>query len=172
MKKEKEFENISLIRKIAWSFHKSTGLDWDDLFQESYLAYRYALDHYNPESNVKISAFIWIHVRNQLNSYYQKEQQFLNPLKKAYRRDQKANENLSAWIPSNDCYNQCNFELECLSADAQKIADIVLNTAKKFIKLSLPQTRERLTNILTNQGWTKERIQNGIRDIMLVCSES
>lgn len=163
-------EDLNLLRKIAWSFHKSTGLDWDDLFQESYLAYRYALEHYDPKSNVKISAFIWIHVKNQLNSYYEKELKFVNPLKKAYRRDQKAHQNLSSWIYLDDTYNESNFELEYLSADAQKIADIVLNTAKKFIKLSLPQACERLTNILTNQGWSKERIQNGIRDIVVACS--
>lgn len=163
-------EDLNLLRKIAWSFHKSTGLDWNDLFQESYLAYRYALKHYDPKSNVKISTFIWIHVKNQLNSYYQKELQFLDPLKKAYRRDRKAHESISAWVYLDDTYNESNFELECLSADAQKIADIVLNTAKKFIKLSLPQTKQRLINILTNQGWSEERIQNGIRDIMLACS--
>ena len=40
-------KHLNLIRKIAWSFHKTTGLDWDELFQEATLSYLKALKTYD-----------------------------------------------------------------------------------------------------------------------------
>jgi DNA-directed RNA polymerase specialized sigma subunit len=163
-------ENLNLLRKIAWSFHHSTGLEWDDLFQEAYLAYRYALEHYDPDKDIKISAFIWIHVSNQLRTYYQKEQDFVNPLRRAYRRDKKAFINLDAWIPSDEVHNNNFFVFESLTSDAQKIAEIVLCTTKKYLKLSSDQAQQKVTNILLNRGWSQERIHNGLHDLVVACS--
>ena len=42
-------EDINLIRKIAWSFHHTTGHDWDDLFQEGALAYLECLAKYKAD---------------------------------------------------------------------------------------------------------------------------
>jgi DNA-directed RNA polymerase specialized sigma subunit len=163
-------EDINLLRKIAWTFHQSTGLDWDDLFQEAYLAYRYAIDHYDTNKKVKLSVFIWIHVTNQLRTYHKDELNFTYPLRMAYSRERYANINLAAWVPSEEKYYDHHFELEELSEDAQKIAEIVLATAKKFLSLSYPEVCERLENILTRRGWSKERVQEGIHNLKLACS--
>jgi len=65
-------ENINLIRKIAWSFHMSSGLDRDDLFQEAVIAYIYALQTYKPDKG-KISTYVWNCISNTLNSYLERE---------------------------------------------------------------------------------------------------
>lgn len=163
-------KDINLLRKIAWKFHQSTGLDWDDLFQEAYLAYRYAMDHYDSDKKVKLSVFIWIHVTNQLKTYHQEELNFTYPLRMAYSKERYANVNLSAWVPSEEKYYDHHFELEELSEDAQRIADIVLSTAKKFLHLSFPEVQKRLENILLRQGWSKERVLIGIQDLKRACS--
>ena len=36
---------INLLRKIAWSFHKTTGLEWDNLFSETIQAYYKAMEN-------------------------------------------------------------------------------------------------------------------------------
>jgi len=163
-------QDINLLRKIAWSFHKSTGLNWDDLFQEAYIAYQHAIQHYNKSKKIKLSAFIWIHVSNQLKSYYQRELDFVHPLKKAYSKALYANINLSSWIPLEEKYCDQHFELEELSKDAQKIAQIVIATPRKFLHLSQIEVRRRLENILCKQGWSKERVLKGIQDLKRVCS--
>ena len=44
-------EHINLIRKIAWSFSTSTGLEFEDLFQEAALAYCEALKTFKQEAH-------------------------------------------------------------------------------------------------------------------------
>jgi len=65
-------DNINLIRKIAWEYHKSTRHDWDDLFQEAYIAYHYAMKTYSPEHG-QVSTYLWTFISNTLKSYLQKE---------------------------------------------------------------------------------------------------
>jgi len=65
-------ENVNLIRKIAWSFHTSSGLDWDDLFQEAVIAYLYAMKTYTPDQG-KISTYVWNFISNTLKSYLERE---------------------------------------------------------------------------------------------------
>lgn len=151
-------EHINLLRKLAWSFHKSTGLEWDDLFQESYLAYRYALDHYDPNKGVPISTFIWTHISNQLRTYYQKERKITEPLiglEKLYHKE---------YMPSNF--------LEALSSDAEKIADLILISPKKFVQLKPKEARKKVKTIMLNRGWERERISYSLNELKVACSNS
>lgn len=151
-------ENINLLRKIAWSFHKSTGLEWDELFQESYLAYRYALDHYDPNKGVPISAFIWTHISNQLRTYYQNEKKYNDPLlglDKIYYKN----------------YTPQNF-LEELSSDAEKIAELILIAPRNYVKLKPKEARKKVKNIMLNRGWDRERISCSLNELKVACSNS
>jgi RNA polymerase sigma factor (sigma-70 family) len=65
--------DMNLIRKIAWSFHKSTGYDWDDLFQEAAIAYIHAMKTYDPSKGYSISTYVWGVITNSLKSFLQKE---------------------------------------------------------------------------------------------------
>lgn len=164
-------ENINLLRKIAWSFHHSTGLEWDDLFQEAYLAYRYALEHYDPNKDIKMSAFIWIHVSNQLRTYYQKEREFVNPLEKAYSRSRVLQSNLSTWIPEDPLIPEDSF-FESLTEDAREIVKLVLSSTRKFIKLNNKEACKRIKETMLNRGWEPERIEYGLNCLKLACSNS
>ena len=162
--------HINLLRKISWSFHKSTGLEWDDLFQESYIAYRYALEHYNPDKGVPISTFLWMHISNQLKTYYQNERKFAYPMENAYRRDKLAYVNLSAWIPMEHFSYENIFE--CLSEDAIKIADLVLISPSRFSRLKRNDVRNKIIHIMTKRGWEVERIQRSLKELSIVCSNN
>ena len=72
-------KDINLIRKIAWSFHKSTGLDWDDLFQEAALAYLEALQSYDKRKG-KLSTHAWHCIVSRLKNYWKKEREWQEPL--------------------------------------------------------------------------------------------
>lgn len=61
-------EDLNIIRKVVWSYVRSNpGLEFEELFAEACLAYVEALPAYNPERGRK-STFIWVVVRNHLNS--------------------------------------------------------------------------------------------------------
>jgi DNA-directed RNA polymerase specialized sigma subunit len=151
-------EHINLLRKIAWSFHKSTGLEWDELFQESYLAYRYALEHYDPNKGVPISSFIWTHISNQLRTYYQNEKKVISPLvgiEKLYNKE----------------YNPTNF-LESLSEDTKKVAELILIAPKKYVQEKPKDARKKVKKIMLNRGWSQERISYSLNELKVACSNS
>ena len=50
MTQEIEF---NLIRKISWSFHYTTGVDYDELYAEASLAYCEAMNDWSPERGTK-----------------------------------------------------------------------------------------------------------------------
>ena len=168
--KKNQIEHQDLLKKLAWSFHKSTGLDWDDLFQEAYIAYRYALEHYDPNAGASITTFLCVHINNQLKSYYQKELKYLFPLTNAYRRDVKAYNNLNAWLTPDIVRHNISFK-EYLTQDAQTIAEMIIIAGKRFLNLrSQKQIEQKIIAIMSNRGWERERIQVGIKNLKQVCS--
>lgn len=148
-------ENINLIRKVAWSFHKSTGLDYDDLFQEAYLAYEYAMETYDPKREVYLSTFLWNHIANQLITYFKKEKE----LKQTFPsfEDHPSIMYLSS-KPAPPYY-------ENLSREAQDIAQLVLSAPKVFIAVSPDEAITRIVKTMVRKGWSKRKVLIGIKDL-------
>ena len=147
-------ENINLLRKLAWSFHKTTGLDWDDLFQEAALAYFEGLQTYDPDRGA-ISTHIWLIVTSRLRDYLRQEQKYeagicpLEGLDMAYIEDTSF--------------------FQSLTKDAEEIANLVLASSNKFIGFPYERAMERIYHIMERRGWSLERTQRGIEDLQLAC---
>jgi hypothetical protein len=75
----RKMEDINLIRKVAWSFHETTGLEWNELFQEAALAYLEAKGNYDPKRG-KLSTYVWNCIVSRLRTYLKKEQEYHCPL--------------------------------------------------------------------------------------------
>lgn len=163
-------ENYNLIRKIAWSFHQSTGLDWDDLVQEAYIAYIYAKEHYDPNKKISLATFVWIHMTNHLKTYYQKEKDFVRPLDKAYSLEKKKIAALESWVPS---YHPIDYDtfFDSFTDDMLEITNVILYTSAKFVKLDTNGACRRIRNIMLNRGWSEERITYNLDNIKAVCSK-
>lgn len=152
-------ENIKLLRKIAWSFHKTTGIDWDDLFQEAAYAYCVSIDKYKPEKGM-ISTHVWHCVTNHLKNYLQEE------FKQTGHID--CYEALELALP-NIAVNHPQF-LDALTEDAKHIAKLVLSTPKKFVVLSMEQAETRVIRIMLKNGWDGRRITLALLNLEKVCS--
>lgn len=150
-------QHINLLKKIAWNFHEKYQLDWDDLFQEAFIAYDYAMKKYDPSKGA-ITTFLWIHIRNQLTTYCLKEKEKHGGL-------------LPEKMALNCVYESSTF-LENLSKNGSLIAQIVLQNSDSFAKLGKPVARKYLQNILKELGWSKKRISLGIKELQIVCSNS
>jgi len=148
--------NINLIRKIAWSFHKTTGEDWEDLFQEAALGYLEAMHSYDPKRG-KISTYMWWCVTSRLKTYLRKEATLTNHLCSI--------EDHPVDIPVVD-----NPLFESLTDDAQQIARTVLRCPKKFVASKRDSAYGRLRRVFHHKGWEKERVQRGIKDLEMVFS--
>ena len=64
--------DMKLIQKIAWSFHRTTGLPFDDLVGEASLAYAENLHKYNPDI-AKLSTFMYTRIQHKLIDYCAKQ---------------------------------------------------------------------------------------------------
>jgi len=144
-------EHLKLLLQLAASFHASTGLEKEELFQEAYLAYEYALKTYDPNKGTKLSSFIWTHVANQLKTYYTKYNKIHHPLVSI--------DSLYSLSTSPEIL------FEGLTNDAREIADLVLTTTKVFIKLSRADAKQRVYNIMRNRGWTYGRIHYALLNL-------
>jgi hypothetical protein len=71
--------HLNLIRKIAWSFHNSTRIDWQELFSEAALAYCEALEYY-PREKKKTASVLWSFMKSRLIEYITKEREYYFPL--------------------------------------------------------------------------------------------
>ena len=62
-------KNIALIRKIAWSYHQTTGIEYEELFSEACLGYCEALHLWDPSRNVKLTTYAWHTMHRQLAEF-------------------------------------------------------------------------------------------------------
>jgi RNA polymerase sigma factor (sigma-70 family) len=80
MKHKSEMENINLIRRVAWNFHRRfQQYEIDDLIQEAALGYLKGLRTYSPEKG-SITTHTWNSMHSQLYNYLRKEREYHTPL--------------------------------------------------------------------------------------------
>lgn len=141
-------ENINLIRKVAWSFHKSTGIDWDDLFQEAALAYLEALRTHDPKRG-KITTHAWMTMSNSLKYYIEREQR-VNP-------------------PSDDIEEARHVSLsytwlwENIPTECYDVVNCILDHPDRFNGLDLKEARVQLRILLNQEGYSLDKIRGAIR---------
>ena len=144
-------KNLNLIRKIAWNFHRSTGIDFDELLQEAAFAYIIHLPDWKP-SRGRISTFMWVSITDHL---------------KRYRIDLKKHELDRFNIIKHDKITEQNLIINQLSPEAFKIAQIILKTPKPYITMTPDRAKKRIVHILKQQGWDLRHIWIGLHDLTL-----
>jgi RNA polymerase sigma factor (sigma-70 family) len=145
-------ENELLIRKIAWSFSTSTGLEFDDLFQEASLAYLEALKTYDPDKG-RITTHLWHCTHNRLKNYI-KEQEKEKVLSIEDVEIGKTVNNIPFW--------------EELNREAQEIAEVVLDSPKDFLNVPADEAQIQLTKIMLQKGWNWIKICSGIKNLRAI----
>lgn len=148
-------EYINLIRKIAWSYHKSTGIEWDELFQECVLIYYHSLQSYNPKRG-RFTTHLWYSICSNLNNYLKKEA--------LYKERIVSIEDVQADIP----VSYADFS-ESLTKEAQEIAEIIIASSKKYLWVNPEHIQQRIENIMLCRGWSSHKIHKGIEDLKQAC---
>lgn len=150
-------ENINLIRKIAWSFHLTTGLEWDDLFQEAALAYCEALKNYDSDRG-QMTTYMWHCITSHLKNYL-KEQE-------------KQNSHIcSIEDVSIDRLVSTYPLFESLSKEAQQIAEVIFNDPCKYLSIIPELAQKKIARkMVKERHWSWHRVWVGIRDLKLAFS--
>lgn len=167
MKMKDNQVHVKLIYRIAWSFHKTTGKDLDDLIGEASLAYCEALRTFDPTTS-KLTTWTWTHMKSRLINYCKKDRSTL-PFCKFKTDDVNRFENIED--PMGIIIKDTMTDLEQLtytwSEDSKFIVSLIFKTPDKYEELTPYAARQRLNKILINHGWDIPRIQNTIREITL-----
>jgi hypothetical protein len=145
-----EYQNYEkLIKKISWSWHKTTGIELETLIAEANLAFAECQNNHNPKRG-KFSTLL----------YHAIESHFKNIITKQHIQRYDGVEISMEDIALTSKYNQ---EKECilrdtiskLSKEAREIISIVFDAPADLIAM-LPKPRlnkHRLTKYLRLKGW-------------------
>jgi len=132
---------LKLIQKITWSFYKTTGVDWNDLFQEAFFGYLEAKEKYDPKKG-KFSSFLWITISSRLKKYLRKEMEF--------RKIEVVDWELESYSPQ-------------ISIETTEILNSIAENIGEFINLSKKEITKKIYEVMLKKGWsftkTKEVLQ-------------
>ena len=142
-------ENINLIRHIAWSFHHTTGIDYQELFSEACLAYCEALQSFNPEKG-KLNNYATTLIHNKLKTFIAREK---------YHRVKKAA------FPELPTTPTMVYEfVENLPEYVKQFASKVLDNLEEVEDFHTPRVaRREIFETLHNQGMKKVDIHYNFR---------
>lgn len=166
-------KDINLIRKVAWSFHQTTKLDWDDLFQESAIAYLEALQTYNKKKG-QLSTYAWHCMVSRLRNYWRTENEYQTPLCDIESIFGKGYENERLWdkIPK-DIHKQVSIIFEhahlldsfFLAGQSNEWIDSTNNNEKRR------EARLTVRRLLREAGCNRKQINKTINKIQSAVSK-
>lgn len=143
---------IQFIKAIAFSFHKTTNLDVDDLFQEAAIAYLKGADTFKP-GKAAIKTHLYTTMRNHLIDYTRKEM----------TRKKTVSNDLPVDRPV--LYKTFFEFLNNLSESSQEIVRVVLQN-KNIILMDNPrQMQGFVRKKMLNYGYNHRQIRKNIKKL-------
>ena len=155
---------LNLVRHIAWSFHKTTGIDWEELFGEASLAYCEALQSYQPKKSEE-STWIFNCVENKLINFCKVEWRNKNP------------EGIGRWIETtiptpNYEFFEDRFGGLNLSEDVKWIIRMILRNPQRYYNVNAFRALGIITRDLRDKKkWQYKRIWAGMTNLRLELNE-
>ena len=155
-------ENKNMIYKKSLSFHRTTGLRFEDLLSESNGLFMKAIKTFDEKKKAKFSSWLWIILTNGLNSYSKKTDLPNQDPDTFILVDFKKERDPVACLILKE-------KIENLSESAKEVASILLSCPVEILELSGLETpkkiRSKIKQYLRNDGWTWEMIYNSFREI-------
>lgn len=152
-------KHINQVNKMAWSFAKSTGVDFDDLKSEGTLALIRAIRRYDPDRELHLSTLVQIAVRNAMISYL------------SHSRKHTPTEAVDVTCRHSSGVQRYEFldTLSKLGDEAKEVAKIIFEAPCEVLGIaadSSPCTvRVAIKNFLFDMGFTRKEINHGINEI-------
>jgi RNA polymerase sigma factor (sigma-70 family) len=147
-------ENEKLLRKLASSYSFTTGVEFDDLFQEAYIAYHEALKTFDP-NKAKLSTYIWHCVSSHLKNYVKLEKPYLGMTS----------------IETPEVLNKPGLSVtnfwDALSFEAQQIAKIMFDRSNFYTFAKPPEREKKIRQTMIRRGWNEKKIRVGLHDLQV-----
>ena len=153
-----KIENVNLVRKLAWSFYFSTGIDYEELYSEGLVAYYTALNSYEEGNGTKLTSWIYACVKNALISFTKRE------LK------QKNITGIEEWatvVTSNPDYEFYE-TITNLPEEVKSIVEMVKENKERYILSGLPPKYVLgliRKDLREQRHWSYARINHAMREL-------
>lgn len=149
-------KDINLIRKAAWSFHATTGLEFNELLGEATIAYYEAKATHNPKKS-KLTTWAYRHIQNHLKNFSKRQIMYVQ----------------DAYIPERSVHQPPTpfFEIaELFSDSGLAIVNRVLDNPHNYLSMSAKSARGTIVKELRQEGWSWSQIWNAMGDVKNVLS--
>lgn len=153
-------KDLNLIRKIAHSFHATTGVNYDDLFSEATIAYYNALRSFHKGTTASFSTYAWKAMKNALISFAKKEMKFHKKYISLDHEKIQVIENFAQ--PEYRTYDDW---YESLPIDCKNMVKLIFDNEEMIDNLPKMNRTGKVVSLLREQGWTYKRIWKAVREI-------
>ena len=152
---------LNLIRKIAWSYNKTTKINFDDLFSEACIGYLEGQKRYDPSKGTKETTFLWDIMKSHLNSIIPNYQKF--PKTEVNQMEPCSPLDL---LLTKEKWDKQSVWKGSLSKEARMICKMIFESPHEFLVLNAPKlSRGAVKDRLREMGWSWEKIWSGFREI-------
>jgi DNA-directed RNA polymerase specialized sigma24 family protein len=162
-----------MLRKLAWSFYLSTGIDFEELLSEAFLRYYEAIATRCDCKESKFSTYVFCHVSNALITFCQNELRHSGTYQswnKLFRRVEGKSGGMVEILHNGITYIEAWFEWEgCFSEKAGHIVDRLIEGAWDIDYSQPPKMiRGQITNLLRKEGWKWQDVWDAMAEIKQV----
>ncbi len=163
-------DHLKVVARIAWSFNKTTGIEFEELYAEGCLALCEAIPEYDPDKDCKLTTYIYAKVQNHL----------INTTKRigyGTEKFQALPAEETGWEygeddPVIDFNDDLGKIISTADKDVQQAIQLVLQNPETYGRQKPKFARGQIRNDLRELGWTWERIWKTIRDTKFFINEN
>ncbi len=146
-------DHMKLVRSIAWSFHFTTGLPFEDLFAECCALYCEGTRCYDKKDGpAKRTSYLYAYITYQLIFYVRREQ---------YQKNIK-------WeleLRKNEYQETPKYEMDnTFPPDVRTVMNIINDSNFNILELPPKMARGLLHRKLIIRGWTHTRAWSALRE--------
>lgn len=151
-----------LIYKIAWAYHRKTGIDFEELVSEGNIAFCKAKNSFDYSRDIKFCTYLYVSVKNAMKDFIEKNNHFNNTNKINFE--------------FKDTNNEFQIKLfENLSDSGKIMVKTIINPPTEIIEWAQndkwPKKRDGKKHLLRyfrEKGWKFQDIWNCFDEIQMV----
>lgn len=156
----KKYQNF--LRKLAWSYNKSSGVDFEELFSEATVGYTVAINTYNEDKKVPLINWIALCVKSKLNNYLYHQKKVPCTF---------FDEEIEDMIPAPDTIDpqeDWDSRINKIGPAARQICDIILASQDEYGSMPGRAVRGKLRQVLREKGWTHKKIWDAYDELKAI----
>jgi len=143
---------MQIVRRIAWNFHATTGIAFEDLFGEALVSFYSAKESYKPNRGTKFTTWAYMVTQHKMIDFCKKWK-----LRTAYNIEDLKEE------PSiTDVSPFILLEFIGMRKDALYVAKMILENPVRF---DVKTSKALITEELLKRGWKYQRIWDVLKEL-------